>query len=918
MPTSSETANELLHVKDVPQERLVLFDGHSIAYRSFYAIRDLTTRDGAAVNAVYGFWRFLTKIMRDFPSQYVAVAFDAGGVTFRHEMYPDYKANRQEMPSDLASQLPIIQELLTLLGIRIIFERGVEADDIMGSIALKAAAHDLPVLIVTSDKDLAQLVDERINLVRPSGRGASGGAEIVDTNGVRERFGVEPGQIVDYLSLIGDTSDNVPGVPSIGPKTAVKLLAEYGSLDQLIAHADQLRNARIRDKLKEHTEDALLARRLVTLDSQIAVGDVPQDYVLEKVDVGGLGDLLTKLNFSSVLRDLSLEPSSTKTGSKQETQGRKAEYRTILTENELTALVSEISRCDEISLDLETTSVDPMRARIVGIAISPRPYVGYYIPVGHDYLGAPTQLKLETVLAALRPAIEGERPRLIGQNIKYDLVVIYRNGLHPRGVSFDAMIASHLISPEERRHNLERIAKTYLNYSMLSYTELAGKNGKISQVPVEKATFYASEDAEIVFRVKEQLVAGLERVGATRLFGEVEVPLVSVLARMEKNGILVDKDVLAVQGRDLRARLAVIENDLYEIAGETFNPNSPKQVATILFDHIGLPVIEKKKTGPSTSARVLSELAVQHPLPGKLIEYRELQKLLTTYIERLPEAINPDTGRIHTSFHQTSTATGRLSSSDPNLQNIPTRTEVGDRIRRAFVSPDGSLLIGADYSQIEIRLLAHLSEDEHLISAFVEGKDLHRITASRIFAIPEDKVTGKLRNAAKRINFGIIYGISPFGLARELGISREEAKAYIDRFFAAYPQARSYMDRMVEEATKKGYAETILGRRRMLPQLSEKNVTARNFAKRNAVNTPIQGSAADLIKLAMLKLDRLIEEGTLKAKMLLQIHDELIFEAQTADISQASETIKKEMEGVMDLRVPLEVKVETGENWSQI
>ncbi|MEA3238693.1 MAG: DNA polymerase I [Candidatus Bipolaricaulota bacterium] len=918
MTTSSKTANELLHVKDVPQERLVLFDGHSIAYRSFYAIRDLTTRDGAAVNAVYGFWRFLTKIVRDFPSQYVAVAFDAGGVTFRHEMYPDYKANRQEMPTDLSSQLPIIQEMLSLLGIKIIFERGVEADDILGSIALKAGAHDLPVLIVTSDKDLAQLVDERINLVRPGGRGSSGGVEILDINGVRERFGVEPGQIVDYLSLIGDTSDNVPGVPSIGPKTAVKLLAQFGSLDQIIARADQLRNARIRDKLKEHIEDALLARRLVTLDPQIAVGDVPRDYALGDVDVGGLGDLLTKLNFNSVLKDLSLEPSPTKTESKQETRGQKAEYRTILTENELTTLVSEIARCDEISIDLETTSVDPMRARIVGISISPRPYVGYYIPVGHDYLGAPAQLKLETVLAGLRPFIEGERQHLIGQNIKYDLIVLYRSDLHPRGISFDAMIASHLINPEERRHNLERITETYLGYNMLSYTELAGKNGKISQVPVDKATFYAAEDAEIVYRVKDLLIAGLKRVGATKLFEEVEVPLVSVLARMEKNGILVDEKVLSAQGRDLRERLAVIESDLYEIAGEMFNPNSPKQIATVLFDHLGLPVIEKKKTGPSTSARVLSELAVQHPLPGKLIEYRELQKLLTTYIDRLPEAINPDTGRIHTSFHQTSTATGRLSSSDPNLQNIPTRTEVGDRIRRAFVSPDGSLLIGADYSQIEIRLLAHLSEDEHLISAFVEGKDLHRITASRIFAIPEDKVTGKLRNAAKRINFGIIYGISPFGLARELGISREEARAYIDRFFAAYPQARSYMDRMVEEAMKKGYAETILGRRRMLPQLSEKNVTARNFAKRNAVNTPIQGSAADLIKLAMLKLDRLIEDGTLKAKMLLQIHDELIFEAQIADISQASETIKKEMEGVMDLRVPLKVKVETGKNWSQI
>ncbi|HHE51649.1 MAG TPA: DNA polymerase I, partial [Candidatus Acetothermia bacterium] len=506
MPTSSLTANELLRVKGAPQERMVLFDGHSIAYRSFYAIRDLTAPSGMAVNAVYGFWRFLTRILRDFPSQYVAVAFDAGGATFRHEMYEPYKANRQEMPADLSTQLPIIQEMLNLLGIKIIFERGVEADDILGSIALKAAARDLPVLIVTSDKDLAQLVDEHINLVRPSGRGASGGVEILDTSGVRERFGVEPAQIVDYLSLIGDTSDNVPGVPSIGPKTAVKLLAQFGSLDELIARAEDVRNVRIRDKLKEHTRDALLARRLVTLDPKIAVGDVPDDYALGQVDSDALGELLTKLSFSSVLKDISIAPSSVKTDEKQASDAEKAEYRAIMTEDELAELVDEIAQCDEISIDLETTSTDPMRAQIVGLSVSTRPYVGYYIPVGHDYLGAPAQLKLETVLSALRPMLEGEHPRLIGQNIKYDLIVLYRNGISPRGVSFDAMIASHLINPEQRRHNLEEIAKNHLGYDMLSYSELAGKNGKIAQVPVDRAAFYASEDAEIVFRVKEILV----------------------------------------------------------------------------------------------------------------------------------------------------------------------------------------------------------------------------------------------------------------------------------------------------------------------------------------------------------------------------------------------------------------------------
>jgi DNA polymerase-1 len=917
MTTSDNTANEFLRAKDPPKERLILFDGHSIAYRSFYAIRDLTAPNGAMVNAIYGFWRFLTKIFRDFPSSYAGVAFDAGGVTFRHQLYADYKATRKEMPQDLAMQLSVIQEMLTLLGIKVVFETGVEADDILGSIALKAASHGLPVLIVTSDKDLAQLVDERIELVRPTGQGASGGVEILDFKGVQDHFGVQPHQVVDYLALIGDSSDNVPGVPSIGPKTAVQLLSQYGCLDELISHVDELGNKRTREILKKHKDDALLARRLVTLDSQIDVGKVPDDYKLLDVDVQALRGFLTRLNFRSALKELSLEPLPSKINV-NDSKTQQAVYKTILTEEELESVVQEISQCDEISIDLETTSIDPMRADIVGIALSPRPYLGYYIPVGHSYLGMPVQLELGKVLAALQPYIEGDLPRLIGQNIKYDLIVLYRNGMCPRGISFDAMIASHLVSPEQHRHNLEQIARCYLDYNMSSYADLAGKKGKISEVPIDKATLYAAEDAEIVFRVRQILTDGLKRVGATQLFNDVEMPLVSVLARMEKNGILVDKDVLFVQGRDLRKRLEVIESDMYEIAEQKFNPNSPKQVAQILFDNLGLPIIEKTKTGPSTSAHVLSELAIQHPLPGKLIEYRELQKLLTTYIERLPEAINPHTGRIHTCFHQASTATGRLSSSDPNLQNIPIRTDVGERIRKAFVAPKDALLIGADYSQIEIRLLAHLARDQNLIAAFTEGKDLHRITASRIFAIPEAKITEKLRSAAKRINFGIIYGISPFGLSRQLGISREEAKAYIDRFFDAYPDTGSYMERMIAEATQKGYAETILGRRRMLPDLAKKNVAARNFARRNAVNTPIQGSAADLIKLAMLKIDQLIEKDKLKAKMLLQIHDELVFEVLAADVSESCDIIKREMEHVIKLRVPLEVKVKHGQDWSQI
>ena len=909
------TYKEILHLPSDPERsRILLFDGHSLAYRAFYGIPELTTRDGRPVNAIYGFLRVLLKTMREFPSAYAGVAFDAGGETYRHRLLPAYKATRVEIPDELAVQLTPLEELLDALGIPVIAREGVEADDLLGAIARRAADKGLTVLITSSDKDLAQLVGDHIFLIRPAGRRPTGEIELFDAGKVIEKYGVPPARIVDYLALIGDSSDNIPGVPGVGPKTAAKLLQEFGDLDSVLKNTDKVRNARVRKALQAHAADAVLARDLVALKLETEVGEVPDDYALRGIDVDRLREILTDLEFHSILNELDL-------GSVAPTApppGKEAEYRAVLTEAELDALTQELAGVDEFSLDLETTSRDPMRARIVGIAISPRPYVGYYIPVGHDYLGAPAQLSLAHVLDRLRPLIEGEAPRIIGQNLKYDIIVLHRAGVSPRGVSFDAMIASHLARPEERHHNLEEIARHYLNYEMLSYKELAGKEGKIEQVPVEQAVFYAAEDAEIVYRVKRPLEEAMEKAGATKLFREVEVPLISVLARMEQNGILVDREVLAAQGKEIRAKLAIIERDLYEIAGEEFNPNSPKQVAAVLFDHLGLPVIEKTKTGPSTSARVLAELAAQHPLPGKLIEYRELEKLLSTYIDRLPAAINPETGRIHTSFHQTSTATGRLSSSDPNLQNIPTRTEIGERIRRAFVAPDGSLLIGADYSQIELRLLAHFSGDPALIEAFKQGKDLHRMTASRIFAIPEDAVTEKLRDAAKRINFGIIYGISPFGLARELGISRGEAKDYIDRFFAAYPRAKEFIDELIARATERGYAETILGRRRPLPHLKSNNVPRRNFDKRNAVNTPIQGSAADLIKLAMLKLDRLIEAGELKAKMLLQIHDELIFEAREEDVPQASELIKQEMEGVMELRVPLTCKVKSGHNWAEI
>ena len=897
--------------------RVLLFDGHAHAYRAFYGMPDLTTNAGQPVNAVYGFWRILLRTLREYPSAYTAVVFDADGPTFRHEIYPNYKANRKPMPAELASQFPLIERLLAGLGIPTLSVSGVEADDVLASFSTRVARLGMTCLIATSDKDMAQVVSDRIHLLRPGGRGVETAQQLLDPAGVEAKYGVPPERIVDLLSLVGDTSDNVPGIPGIGDKTATKLLQEFGSLDAALESAGRVKNRRVATGLENHRAEAELARRLICLKTDVDLGDVPATCRLQGIDVEGLARTLTELEFASALNELDLEPAPVVDRPPPELT-HPASYRTVLDREALDALIDELRGSELIALDLETTSLDPIEARIVGIAVSREPFVGHYIPIGHEALDAPDQLPLSDVLNALRPLIEGETPGLIGQNLKYDVVVLRRHGVDPRGIQFDSMIASHLVHPEERRHNLEQIAMTILGHSMLTYEEVAGKDGAFAAVPIDRATEYAAEDAEIVQRLYPPLIRSLEEKDLIPLFRDVEVPLIPVLARMEEHGMLVDSHALAVQGDEIRTELQIVEADLMELAGGPFNPNSPKQVGEILFERLGLPVVDRTKTGPSTSARVLSILAEQHPFPGKLLAHRELRKLLTTYIDQLPKAIRPSTGRIHTSFHQTSTATGRLSSSEPNLQNIPTRSEVGGRIRSAFVAPEGSLLVAADYSQIELRLLAHLSEDEQLVDAFQSGLDLHRLTASVVFGLPEEQVPDRLRDAAKRINFGILYGISPFGLARELGIPQSEAKGYIERFFSAYPGVRAYIDKMIERATDVGYAETILGRRRSLPHLPSRNVARRNFDRRNAINTPIQGSAADLIKLAMIEIDRWIEEERVPVKMILQIHDELLFEIEEDALDEATMIILGKMEGVLPLRVPLSVKIAAGSDWSQI
>jgi DNA polymerase-1 len=893
-------------------DRALLIDGHALIYRSYYAIRGLSTPDGRPVNAVYGFLRTLISLLRAYPSSHVAVAFDAGGVTHRHRIYPEYKATREPMPADLAEQIPVIQRLLEQLGIPILGEEGVEADDLLASLARRHAERGAEVLIVSSDKDLAQAVDERVSLLRPLGRGAADSFEAMDPAGVVDRYGVKPEQVVDWLALVGDSSDNVRGVPGVGEKTASKLLAEFGSLNRLLKATDRVANRRARESLEAHAEDARLARDLMILREDLPLDEqvVSRPGAIRRQE---LVETLVDLGFDSLLEELRLPrdgnpgPSATR-----------AEYRTILTEPELEAFVQRIASAPWVSVDLETTSTDPMRARIVGVALSIAPGTGVYIPVGHDALGAPPQLSCERVLEALRSVLEAEQPGLIGQNLKYDLLILRRYGLTPRGILFDSMVASHLAHPEERQHSLQRIAQRVLGHTALTYEEVAGKGGAFASVSIEEATAYAAEDADLVARLREPLLREVAANGADRLLRDVEIPLIPVLMRMEEHGIDLDVEELKRQGATLRAQLETAAMDLAEIAGEPFNPNSPKQVAHILFEVLGLPVIDRTKTGPSTSARVLAELATQHALPGKLMEFREVEKLLNTYVERLPLCLHPETGRIHTTFHQTATATGRLSSSDPNLQNIPVRTEVGERIRRAFIAPEGWALIAADYSQIELRLLAHFSGDDALIEAFASGRDLHRLTASRMFGLPEEVIDGRLRAAAKGINFGIVYGISAYGLERQLGIQRQEAQGYIDRFYETYPGVRDYIDDAIDRATRHGYAETLLGRRRPLPNLSSRNVSARNFDRRNAINTPIQGSAADLIKLAMLSIDHRIEAGALPAKMLLQIHDELIFEVPHGTEAEVMGTVGKEMESVVELRVPLVVHLSSGQHWGEL
>ncbi len=915
-----------LGIAEVP-ERILVVDGHSALYRSFYAIPDLTTAQGEPVNALYGFVRTLLKVLRDHPARYVAVALDVEGPTVRHEAYPAYKATRKPMPDPLARQIPRVAEILEALGIPCLAVPGYEADDVMATLSWAAEREGIPALHLTGDKDMAQLVTDRVRLLRP-GRGPADRLAVLDREGVEDRFGVPPEKIVDLLSLEGDSTDNVPGVKGIGEKTARELLREHGSLDGVLAAVDRVRNRKVAQALAAHRDDALLSRELVTLrEAPLSVKIA--DCAPKPLDPERLRSVLEGLEFRSILAEFALDRPAIPDGT----------YEVVLTEAAFAAVLQRLSKGEEFALDLETTSTDPLTAEIVGIAVAVEdrlpvsqltgepanrltgePVIrAWYIPVGHDYPGAPAQLPLSRVLAGLRPLLEGEVPRLIGQNLKYDLHVLASHGIEAR-VAFDAMIAHWLLRPDTPVHGLDAIARDELGVKVQTYKELlaAGGEGGIQEVAVDRAARYSGEDAAVVCRLRPGLTAQLREAGLEQLFDEVEIPLIEVLRAMERRGVLLDVDVLHEQGKELEVLLANLRDALFFLAGGPFNPNSTPQVREILYERLKLPVLGRRKTGPATDAFVLRELSAHHEFPGRLAAYRELEKLRNTYIAKLPACVHPKTGRIHTSFNQTGAATGRLSSSDPNLQSIPAHREVGVDIRRAFVAPPGRVLLGADYSQIELRILAHFSRDEALIAAFERGEDLHRRTASALFGVSPDQVDGRMRTIAKRVNFGIIYGISPYGLARDLGIPQAEAKAHIDRFFRAYPNVGPFLGGLIEDARRTGHARTLLGRRRPLPGLAAPGGRENGAGQRNAINTPIQGSAADLMKLAMLRLHKAWREGELPAEMILQIHDELVFEVDERDADRAALTVKEIMEGVGDLRVSLGVEVKTGRNWGEI
>jgi DNA polymerase-1 len=891
---------------------LYLIDGYALIYRSYFAFarNPLRTSSGEETGATFGMANFLVKLLDERDPDYLGVILDSREPTFRHQQFPDYKATREKMPDELQAQLPRIQQLFEAFRVPVLEIAHEEADDVIGTLARRGAENGLDVFIVSGDKDFYQLIDDHVKLLNP-GRGgvAAVGEEVVDVTNAAEKFGVGPDQVTDILGLMGDSSDNIPGVPGVGIKTARKLVTEWGSVEGLYANIDQAGTPKLRERLTEHRDAALLSKDLVTIRTDVEV-DLDLDALrLEEPDTVRAGELFAELEFQPLLQRF---------GGRDSQVLAEARYEIVDAPAELDDLIAELSAKERWTVDVETTSLDPLTAEIVGLAFGVAPGQARYVPVGHT---GERGMSLAQVASALGPLLEDREQTKIGHNVKYDMLVLDSHGIGLNGVRADTKLAAYLLDPARRSYSLDVLALELLGHKMTSYDDVTKPEGRKDALPlidveVEAVADYACEDADVTLRLAEQLLPELEDKGLMELYVTVELPLIRVLADIERHGVALDLDFFAAMSERMTAELDTIERECYILAGEEFNLNSPRQLSSILFEKLDLPVIKRTKTGYSTDAEVLETLAAEHDLPRRLIEYRELAKLKSTYVDALPAAIHPVTGRLHTSWNQTVTSSGRLSSSDPNLQNIPVRTPLGREIRRGFIpSEDGWMLFVSDYSQIELRILAHLSQDENLLAAFRSGRDIHRETSALVFGLDPADVDADLRNRAKEVNFGVVYGMGAFGLARRLGIPRSEAKAFIDGYFARFPGVKRFQEETIARAREQGFVTTLFGRRRYLPEIGSKNFNIRSFAERVAINSPIQGTAADVLKVAMIRIHERLNSEPLRARMLLTVHDELVFEVER-DASDALESlVREEMEGAIDLDVPVVVETGTGSTW---
>ena len=886
------------------KETLYLIDGSSYIFRAYFGVRqNLSTSKGLPTNALYGFVTMLQRVVKDENPDYLVVAFDSKEKTFRHEMYDQYKANREVPPEDLALQFPYFEPIVKAHNIHSIRIAGVEADDIIGTLAKQGKDAGLQVVIVSGDKDMMQLIGPNVQMLDTMKNKRFKKADVI------EKFGVGPDRVIEVMGLMGDSSDNIPGVKGVGPKTAAELIQKFDSIEKLYEHIDEIDKKKLKEKLEGDKENALLSRQLVTIDTAVPIDGSLKDFKTEEVDTAALTKIFTELEFSSLIP---------KEGKKAAPVQRN--YETILSEEAFSKLLDDLNSQDTFALDMETTSLHPVEAESVGISFSFKDGEACYIPLTHRYLGVPEQLDKKTVFKKLKQILENPKIKKVGHNIKYDLIVLKSEGINLKGISFDTMLASYVLNPSRRGHSLDALALELFDHKTITYKEVTGTGAKqigFDEVEIERATEYAAEDSDITWRLYQDLRPKMTDE-LLELFDDIEMPLLEILAEMEINGVFIDKHHLAKLSKMMNAEMLKYEQSIYQLAGEEFNINSPKQLAVILFEKLKLPVIKKTKTGYSTDVSVLEELASQHELPDKIYNYRQLGKLKSTYVDALPQEIDKKTGRVHTSFNQTVAATGRLSSSDPNLQNIPIRTEMGQEIRKAFIAEDGNLMMSADYSQIELRILAHLSEDKILIEAFKKGEDIHSRTAAEIFGTSLDKVDKDARRMAKAVNFGIIYGLSAFGLSKQLKITMKEAKTFIDQYFDLYPGIKIYMDRCIALAHDKGFTTTLMNRKRYLPDIHSKNKQVKQAAERIAINSPIQGSAADLIKVAMIHLSQKMKSKKLKSKMILQVHDELLFECPPGEKDEMQKLVKKEMEGVYKFSVPLVVDMGWGKNWNEV